>query len=416
MSGKKHATAMAVSNGVVLLCHLGILALLTRTIPLETVGAYGLLMALTQPAYMLLLLGLRGNLAADATRRIDFRDALALRGLMAGLFCIGGCGSVALWRPELLSVAAPLLLLKTVEMLGDLLFGAAQRAGDIPFVARGWALRGGVGLCGFGTGVAAFGSLDGALWVQVLCVSAAIALHDLPILQKLEVGLRPRWRKTAIHGLLAGSAPLGLSQCFIALQMALPRLIMGAVLGPVAVALYLPAAYLERAAVTGMNSFDQALGWRLARHWAAGERRAFSWLLARMFGFAAGVGAAGTLLIILGGGALVDAVFGKGYADTAALLLWIMPATALRLCANVLQSGIVAQRRFRMLGWLQGVLFTASLPAMWLGVTVGGLIGIAQAITLLALLRLAVLSGIFATAFAGQKGKVLPAKAVQSVG
>ena len=71
-------TIMGAANGWTLICQVVILITLARTAPIETVGSYGLVLALLQPLYMLSLAGLRSNLAADAKHEIDLNTALAL--------------------------------------------------------------------------------------------------------------------------------------------------------------------------------------------------------------------------------------------------------------------------------------------------------------------------------------------------
>lgn len=408
-------TIMGAANGWTLICQVVILITLARTAPIETVGSYGLVLALLQPLYMLSLAGLRSNLAADAKHEIDLNTALALRLSLAALFGVVCLNGIWFWRPALLPIALPLIFLKAVEMIGDLAFGAAQRDGRIGAVARGWMLRGAVSLGAFALGLALSGSTTTALWAQASGVGCCVIFHDLRQAANSQFP-RPCWRLDDLLGLFRATLPLGLSQWLVAAQMALPRLTLDALLGAAAVAVFMPVAYLERAAVTGTNAADLALGWRLARLWSADNRLEFYKILGWMMVLTGGAGGAILIGIAWYGESIVRFSFGSEYAETSAVLIWVTPAIILRICANVLQSGLIAQRRFGALGWVKAGLFAISIPVIWWSVSVNGLTGIGQALSGLALLRLLSLGSLMVLRSGYQKETMPLPKAAQSRG
>ena len=109
--------SLGTANLIYLLCLLGVLSLLTQLSDLETVAAFGFIMAVVQPLYMLLRMGLRANLATDAKREFNFSTFLTIQVVSAIVLFVAPLLVIALVRPEYLVLAVPIALMKATESL-----------------------------------------------------------------------------------------------------------------------------------------------------------------------------------------------------------------------------------------------------------------------------------------------------------
>lgn len=390
MSLMRQIGGLGAANIIFLLSQLGVLALLTNLTDLETVAAFGFVMGVTQPLYMLLLMGLRANLATDARKDFAFATFLSLRALASVSLFATVIAVIAAVRPAYLPLALPIALMKAVEMQSDLCYGALQRAGRIRHVALSMFARGPAALALFGTILALTGDARIAFWAQTVVWLAIQALHDFPAVRRAGETLALDRSLSRITALARNTALLGLGQFFASLQVNLPRFFVEMILGPAALALFTAVSVLQRATVSLFNTIEQAIGWRLSRRWVAGERGKFFAAIRKMLAAATGIAALGIVLAALIGKPFLGLVFGPDYTAAYGLLLWMAAAIGAQLLVSVMQTALTAQRRFSAFGAVQFAVLLATVPAAWAGIQFFGLEGAGMAILATTLLRMSI--------------------------
>jgi O-antigen/teichoic acid export membrane protein len=95
-----------------------------------------------------------------------------------------------------------------------------------------------------------------------------------------------------------------------------------------------------------VNALGIAVGVRLARQHASGERGPFLRLLLGMVATVLLLGAFGLVLVVVHGEKILSVVYTADYARHASLLAWATAAAVLRSLADVLKFGMIASRRF----------------------------------------------------------------------
>ncbi|WP_155886722.1 lipopolysaccharide biosynthesis protein [Actibacterium atlanticum] len=382
--------SLGTANLIYLLCQLGVLSLLTQLSDLETVAAFGFIMAVVQPLYMLLRMGLRANLATDAKREFNFSTFLTIRVVSAIVLFVAPLLVIALVRPEYLVLAVPIALMNATESLSDLCYGGLQRAGLVQLVARSMLLRGPAALLLFGITLYVTRDAQIAFWAQTAVWVSIQLLHDFPGVRRSgeTIALDRDWGR--IVALLRNTAFLGLGQFFAALQTSLPRFFVEAMLGTTAMAFFTAVSVLQRATISLFNTLEQAIGWRLSQIWASGNRDRFFSMLRKMLAVAVGLGILGMGLAWAIGEPFLALFFGPEYAAAYGLLMWIAAAISMRLISSVVQTALTAQRRFGSFGTVQTIALIVTVPFTYLGIQLYGLEGAGMAILATVTLRTAV--------------------------
>ncbi len=381
------------ANFVLVLCQFVVLWGLARYTDLETVGRFGLVMAVIQPTYMLARMGFRGGLSTDIGKRHAFETYFGMSVMLSAAAGLAALGILALFRNELLTLALPLVLAKAAELVSNLFYGGFQRDGESARVARSILLRCVLGAALFMLLLANGIAVERALWAQTVMWSIVLLLHDLPLYARtrpVSISLSPR---PALR-LLRENGTLGLGQFMSVLQMSVPRILIELLMGTAALGLFTVVAYLQQAAIVLFDAIGQVVAPRLARYRHAEEAVAFRRLLSRALGGAMAAALCGVVLGLLIGPDLLVLLFGPDFIEAEQLLMWVVLAVGLRLVGAVLQAALTAQRRFDAFGLLQAVLLVASLPAAWIGVTFAGLAGAGMALVAMAGLRLVLLASI----------------------
>lgn len=390
MSLTRQIGGLGAANIIYLLSQLGVLSLLANLTDLETVAAFGFVMAVVQPLFMLLRMGLRANLATDAKRQFSYSTFLTIRTTMSALLFILSVSIIALVRPEYLPLALPLALMNAVEMHSDLCYGALQRAGRIGQVARSMFIRGPAALALFGVILYVTRNAHIAFWAQTGVWISVQLLHDFPAVRRAGETLALDRSLSRITALARNTALLGFGQFFASLQVNLPRFFVEMILGPAALALFTAVSVLQRATVSLFNTIEQAIGWRLSRLWVAGERGKFFAAIRKMLAAATGIAALGIVLAALIGKPFLGLVFGPDYTAAYGLLLWMAAAIGAQLLVSVMQTALTAQRRFSAFGAVQLAVLLVTAPAAWAGIQFFGLEGAGMAILATTLLRMSI--------------------------
>lgn len=356
-----------------------LLVALARYASVADVGRFGLVSAITLPIYWFFNLGIRVNQATDTRGAFRFREFLALR-IGASLLAYGLIVGLAVFvvDPSARMVMLVFGAAKGVETYSEQCYGAFQRADRMSAVAESLILRGIGGTAAFWAVIALTGSTSaayGALLAVWIAVAVGVDLVRAWRMAQSAGDLGPV-RPHVLRSLAFGSLPLAFSALLSALQGATPRYVIGHFLGLVALGHYTVAGYAMQAVMTITNAIGQSIVARLAHFVAIGDRRAFRHALSRfVMLIALGSALSAVVMLILGDWLLVT-VFGPDYAGQGGLLALVMVAAGTSASAAMLQSGLIATRRFGQNLRLRIVSFAAQLAGTVIGVLSLGLPGV----------------------------------------
>ncbi len=352
MSLRRNFSWTLAGNLLYAACQWGMVAALARLGSPEAVGRFALGAAVATPILMFTNLQLRQAQATDARGEYAFPDYLGLRLLTSALAlaAAGAWGLVAGYRGETLAVLLAFMAGKAVESICDVFYGHFQQRERMDHVARSLALRGLLALLALAATYAATGSLVAATVAMGAAWLAVLLLWDLRAARALQGGapapLGPRWRWPVLRRLVTLSLPLGVSMMLISLNANVPRYFVEQRLGPRALGVFAAMAYVMVAGTTVVAALGQSAAPRLARLFAAGDRRGFRRLLGRLVAVGAALGVAGVLVAALAGRPLLTLLYGAEYADPR-VFLWVMVAAGLGYVGSFLGYGITATRAFR---------------------------------------------------------------------
>ena len=394
-----------------LACQGGMIVLLARAGSSGQVGQFALGMAVGAPVLLLTNLGLRRVMSADVDGRFAFADYLGLR-LLAGaaaLVAVAGIAAVAGWRAETAVVVVLIGAAKVVESVSDVTYGLFQRHERQRRIAASLALRGAAALGGLCVGLRLSGGAAGAAAGMGLGWLAVLIAHDLPNAARLlreagEGDVRPRWRRTALAPLLGRAWPLGLVAMLAALAASIPCLIIERRLGEAALGVYAALAYFHVAGNRVVSALGEASSARLARHFAAGDARAFARVAVRVGAAALLLGAAGLALALAAAGPGLALLYGPGWAAHAPLLTAMLAVTVLVNLHTVLDYAMTATGRFAVQPVLYGAAAAVYAALCWAWIPADGLPGAVQALAAATVVQSGAVLAVVLHAFGAGRG------------
>lgn len=386
-----------------------LLVALARHASVEDVGRFGLVSAIILPVYWFFNLGVRANQATDARGAHSFHEFLALR-FLASLLAYGLVVALALLAVD---PAARMVMLvfgaaKGAETYCELCYGAFQKAERMPYVATSLILRGAGGTAMFWLLISTSDSLPAA-YGGILAVWAMVAFGiDLPRALRLSRNERRPIQLSKILKLALHSLPLALNALLSALQGSTPRYLTSYLLGLAALGQFTVVGYAMQAATTLTNAVGQSIIARLSQYAASGEQAAFLKVLKKILMIIALCSIGSALIMLAIGDPLLKLVFGAEYAALGDLLALMMIAAGASAAATLLQSGLLATRRFNANLWIRAASFCVLAAAAAAGATVFGLPGVVGGVFIGSLVQ----SALLAAALLRQP--MLPAQKVQS--
>lgn len=322
-----------------------LVVLLARLAAPEVVGKFALSLAITAPVFLWLGLNLRIAIATDTVRRWTMRQYLRTRSV-TGVVSIAVtlvAGYILHLRGMALISLGVLAVAKSVEALGQTLYGYYQLHGRLDYIAGSMILRAAIGATLFVVGFVLSHQLVFACAGLLAGWTLALLIWDNPHRRKLQAedpasygGTEQNRREDSrpIRALVLTSIPLGIDAGLNSLTVNAPRFAIQFLMG---------AAYLGRFAVP--SYFAQVVGMvtgaladgvvsQLAFAYSSGRRRAFDRLMVRLTLFSLGIAAAVFLGCLLLGAPVLGLVLGPQYVDQPLLLLLVLSAavTTLRRC------------------------------------------------------------------------------------
>lgn len=327
-------------------CQWGILAVLAKAADPRTVGEFALALAISAPVYLFTNLQIRAIQSTDTAGELSLGDYLGLRLLTTAaalIFLI--VLALAGYRGEMMWVILAVAAAKAFEAVSDVFHGDLQRRERMDVVAIYLALKGSLSVAAVALAIQLFG---GVSWAA-LSMAGVFALVLFAVESRFRIsGARPRFRLAAFRTLIVMALPLGLSMMLISLNTNIPRYFVEHALGMGPLGIFAALSYLAVAGATVINAVGLAATPRLARHFAAGERRDFLRLLAQLAGISAALGACGVAALLIMGRPLLTLIYGPLYASRLDIAIWVMAAATVTYAGSAMGYGLTAARCF---GW-----------------------------------------------------------------
>ena len=377
-------------NVVRAVCRYAMLFLLLHFCGKVATARYVIAIAVCNPTWAFVMLGLRGAQITDARREYSFADYLAVRALAsgAGLLVVAGavlCGGYSVQATSIIVLVA---LAKLIEGISDIFRGRVQQQERMDRIAIALFIQGLSGL----TLMAIAGYLGADVTLVVATFPAAMALTllfwDLPCYAEIareDPSDAGSWRQplrwTTLARLSVVALPLAVVGFLIALIPQLPKYYIAAILGEESVTIYTILGYWITLGLMVVAALGNAAAPRMAKYHAACDTRAFARLLVRLVAIVGGMGIAGTLLVALAAPKLAIAL-GYGHSELPRLAVALsIFATTLYVTAP-LGRALSAMRKF---WWQTSAMATGIVVAMALlpwAVRVRGMVGAAEAMAI----------------------------------
>jgi O-antigen/teichoic acid export membrane protein len=345
----------------------GILVVLAKLGTPQMVGEFALALAITAPVVIGAGLSLRGVQATDAASEYHFGDYLLLRLLttgaagliIAGIVWLSGYG----WHTAAIILIVGLA--KGFESISDIFYGLLQQHERMDRIALSMMIKGLLSLAAVTGAVYLSGDLLlgacglAAAWALILVFydvsSGASVLQAASNLERPAIGLfsglvrllEPHRRPRVLATLTLLALPIGIVMALISFNANIPRYFIEQHLGTRELGIFAALAYPLAAGGTVVSALGQSAAPRLARHYADGDRRAFSSLLRKLLCLGLAVGAGGILLILLAGRPILLLLYQPEYGGRVSAFLWLGIAAGIGYPASLLGYGMTAARFLR---------------------------------------------------------------------
>ncbi|MEA2713907.1 MAG: hypothetical protein QOK27_1868, partial [Gemmatimonadales bacterium] len=178
---QSNATWSLIGNGVYAACQWGMLVVIAKLAPAESVGQFALGLAVTAPVVMFANLQLRAVQSTDMSGQYAFGQYLRLRFFTStlALAVISAIVLISGYRGETAYIILGIGGLKAVESMSDLLYGRMQQREDMYGIARSLMLRGLGALALLLCVVLLTGQLLAGIVAMIIWWAAVLVLHDV---------------------------------------------------------------------------------------------------------------------------------------------------------------------------------------------------------------------------------------------
>jgi O-antigen/teichoic acid export membrane protein len=449
-----------IGNVVYAACQWGMLVAIAKLGSPEMVGQFSLGLAITAPVMMFTNLHLRTVQVTDAKKEFLFGDYLALRiiGTILAMLVIIGIVATAGYKQETSLSILCIAVAKAFESISDVCYGFIQQNEQMDRIARSMMIKGILSLILMNLGVYIFGSV---LWGTIgLAVAWGIVLVsvDLPNtsellikyssvkpettpeippvmiiqphwnsrnlyrLSKLSLPLvlarilfnfnmtvsRSRWDLKTLAKLAWLSLPLGFVMMLLSLNLNVSRYFIQNYLGEKTLGIFGALSYLMVVGGIVVNALAESSSARLAKYYAAAERRKFTVLLLQLTIIFGGVGLGGILFAWIGGKQILTLIYRPEYAQHQELFLWLMIAAGIGYVSSAFGYAMTAARYFRVqIPLLIAVTATSALGSLWL-IPKMGMKGAALALIMAAIVQFLLNSIVVAHALFKLKRRLSP--------
>ncbi len=337
----------------------------------ESVGIFGLSLAVTSPIMLFANLQLRAFQVTDTTQQYQFGDYLAVRlsTTLLALLVIAGIAFSGSYSRDVTAVILATGVAKSLESLGDVIHGLLQQRERMDRVAQLQIVTGILSLLALGVAVALTRSvLVGTLAIAAVC-GLRVVVCDIPsALWVLGTSgwrsVLPHWKIAPLARLTGLTLPLGIAAMVISLHDNVPRYLIQHYFGTTELGIFVAITSLTRAVYIVLAALEQSMMPRLAACYAAGNVVAFRRLLLRLVAAGASLCLAATLASLIAGKQILTFAYTSEYADHQSLFAWMMLATTIALLAH-LHPVLIVMRAFKtfLAAWIFSLLLQTLLAA-----------------------------------------------------
>lgn len=371
-----------VGNSIYSACQWGALVALAKLSSPLLVGQYSLGVAIAMPVISLTGLQIRSVIASDVRETYKFGEYVGFRLLSIGLAML-----LILAIPLILH-SGPLMTLLTfviglslaIENISDVYYARMQSIDRMDRIAKSQILRAPLSLLAMSLGVYFTGRLTWGVAAMVLVRAAVLLGYDRRVqthsseplesnspesrvaFEQVKETLRPRWELRKMGRILWLALPLGIVAMLVNLNVNVPRYFIQWKLGTRELGIYSALAFLMSAGNLLVGALAQAVFVPLARFYAQGRRRAFTFLLLKLLGIGTVLGVGGIVVAWVAGAKLLALIYRPEYAAESRLLVWFMVVAWIGYLGQFLGCGMTSAR-----------LFVHQIPLFAVGLSIIGL-------------------------------------------
>jgi len=377
------------SNALVAVCQLGLMALLLNKAGDATTGQYILALSISAPIFMFAGLDLRTLQATDSNGEVRFIEYLSLR-LICGVIALAFVPTIALawgYRTDTLAVIAGVGLGRFFLLIGDTFNGLMQQSERMDRVAHSIVLKGILSSVVLGATFLATGNLVTAVIAEAATRFLVLAFYDWPLGRRLaaqhgsdELTLTSLRTVEAarLTKLTFRSLPLAFKVMLVSLDTHVTRYFVSGLASLSAVGVFGPIASGAAAGSMVGKALNQSVSAKLGRLASAKENQPFQSFVRKLQLFYLALGIIGVGLTILVGGPLLALIRPDLLAYQVVLTL-VAVSVALDLQNGIVDMSLVAARRISPLAPACGLSVTTSAICCWFLIPTFGLSGAAMA-------------------------------------
>jgi O-antigen/teichoic acid export membrane protein len=355
-----------VGNSIYSACQWGALVALAKLSSPLIVGQYSLGVAIAMPVISLTGLQIRSVIASDVRETYKFGEYVGFRLISIGLAML-----LILAIPLVLH-SGPLMTLLTfviglslaIENISDVYYARLQSIDRMDRIAKSQILRAPLSLLAMSLGVYFTGQLTWGVVAMVLVRTAVLLGYDRRVqthsseplesnspesrvaFEHVKEALRPRWELRKMGHILWLALPLGIVAMLVNLNVNVPRYFIQWKLGTRELGIYSALAFLMSAGNLLVGALAQAVFVPLARFYAEGRRRAFTFLLLKLLGIGTVLGVGGVIVAWVAGARLLAIIYRPEYAAESRLLVWFMVVAWIGYLGQFLGCGMTSARLF----------------------------------------------------------------------
>jgi len=356
-------TWMLVGNVAYGLSQWALLVTLAKIGTIEMVGVFALAMAVVLPVLMFSSLSLRSLQVTDSQRSFRFSEYASLRAitLILSLLFIFAFELVAGHSAAVLAATMLIGAAKALEYVSDLLYGVLQQQENMSGIAVSTAMRAVLSIAALGIAVSVTHSLVWGAAGLVLASGVVLFVYDIPkaltqrkgqpgfklgesltyLRELTSAGEHRRLTKLALMGL-----PMGFVMMMVSLNLNIPRYFIQRHLGMAELGIFSAIATLMAAGGVVTNAVGQAAAPRLAKYFAARDKRGFAILLSSLVIASLGLGLLGFAGALLFGREAMALIYRPEYSTRQDALVWLMGASGFFYLGSTLGYAVTAVRCF----------------------------------------------------------------------
>ena len=336
------------------------LSALTKLTTTDQVGRFALGLAITAPIILFSQLQLRSIQATDARNEFQFPNYFALR-ITATVLAMIIIGAITIFgkyplRTALIIIAVAVL--KSIDSIADVFYGVMQKYERMDRIAKSRILKATLSLPAFIAVVFLTENIFMALSAQAAVLFIILITFDLrntlttvaehEKTDKLNFSsIIPDFDFRSLRRLTILALPLGCVMGLLSLKTNIPKYIIEKVIGTDGLGIFAALAYIIVAGNMVIAATGQASLPRLAKYYAAGEKKQYIKLLMQLVGIGAIIATAGSVGALVLGKPVLTILYNREYASYTTLFSLLMFAGGLNYIATFMGHGMTAARYFR---------------------------------------------------------------------